>query len=110
MSDTIRGWQERVHALAVEKGWWASPRSFGDLCTLLHSEVSEAFEQYRDGRPLDEVYEVDGKPEGVPVELADLVIRVLDLCGGLGIDLQAVLEQKHTFNMTRPHRHGGKRL
>jgi hypothetical protein len=57
-----------------------------------------------------EIYAVDGKPkpEGVVVELADVVIRVADLCGALGLDLAAAIERKHAYNTTRAFRHGGK--
>lgn len=50
------------------------------------------------------------KPEGVASELADVVIRVADLCGLYGIDLETALEEKMAFNDTRPYRHGGKQL
>jgi NTP pyrophosphatase (non-canonical NTP hydrolase) len=48
------------------------------------------------------------KPEGIPSELADVIIRVLDMCGALGIDIAAALADKMAFNETRPYRHGGK--
>ncbi len=110
---TLREWQAAIHTYACDKGWWDSERSFGDICSLIHSEVSEAFEEHRNGHASDEVYfnpEKPAKAEGVPVELADVVIRILDFCERAGIDLQAVMAQKHAFNLTRPHRHGGKRV
>jgi NTP pyrophosphatase (non-canonical NTP hydrolase) len=48
------------------------------------------------------------KPEGVPSELADVVIRALDAADAWGIDLGAVIEEKLAYNATRGHRHGGK--
>lgn len=54
--------------------------------------------------------EVLNKPEGVVSELADIVIRVADLCGLYGIDLETALEDKMAFNRTRTYRHGGKQL
>lgn len=111
---TISDWQRTIHAYAKDKGWWDSerPRSFGDICALFHSEISEAYEEFRAGRAATEVYESPnkpGKPEGIPVEIADLVIRVLDWCEHEGIDLQGVMATKHKYNKTREHRHGGKR-
>jgi len=109
---TIQEWQDAIHTYAVEKGWWdQGQRNFGELCALFHSEISEAFEEYRDHRGLTEVYENPDKPgklEGVPVELADCVIRILDFCGHEGINLQDILEKKHAFNLKRPYRHGNK--
>ena len=51
----------------------------------------------------------NGKPEGIPIELADVIIRVLDYCGYAGIDIDAAISQKHEYNRTRPYRHGGKK-
>lgn len=48
----------------------------------------------------------DGKPEGIAVELADAVIRIADLCGALGIDLEEVIAKKMGYNESRPYRHG----
>lgn len=106
----IREWQEHVHATAVAKGWYDNgPRNVGEQLALIHSEISEALEEYRRGRPLTETYhEESGKPAGFPVELADAVIRIMDLCGAHGIDLEAAIEMKDAYNQSRPYRHGGK--
>lgn len=48
------------------------------------------------------------KPEGVAVELADAVIRIADLCGHLGIDLEEVIEIKMAYNEGHPYKHGKK--
>lgn len=48
------------------------------------------------------------KPEGVAVELADAVLRILDYCAAAGIDIESVLEMKHEYNKGREYRHGGK--
>lgn len=96
---------------ADDRGWHAGTRTFGDLIALVHSEASEALEAFRDGHhPTEEWTRADGKPEGVPSELADIVIRVADLCGIYGIDLAGALRRKMAFNRTRPYRHGGKAL
>jgi NTP pyrophosphatase (non-canonical NTP hydrolase) len=109
-------WQHEVHQLALLKGWW--PHGTGDdLSTnmilaklaLVHSEVSEAVEAAREGNvTFGYIFDGSGKPEGMVVELADAVIRILDLCEALHLDLEHALERKHEYNATRPHRHGGK--
>jgi NTP pyrophosphatase (non-canonical NTP hydrolase) len=92
---------EEIHRLAVEKGWWDSPRPLPELLCLLHSEISEALEAYRNNIP-------EGESGCLSEELADLVIRIWDMCGALGIDIAKSVEKKHKYNMTRPYRHGGK--
>ena len=46
------------------------------------------------------------KPEGLPSELADIAIRLADLCGALGIDLDAEVQAKMAYNATRGRMHG----
>lgn len=130
---------EAAHANAVSKGWWDNPCSFGEAIALIHSEASEALEDYRNGlSPKDVFYEhncsingkftsydslasvypkrssglglVSGKPCGIPSELADIVIRVMDVCGHYGIDLEKAIQEKMAYNATRSQRHGGKVL
>lgn len=94
------------HGLARDKGWWddASP-NIPEKLALIHSEVSEVLEAMRTIDPvISEV--VDGKPEGYGVEIADVVIRIADLCGFLGLDLEALVREKHAYNQTRPRKHG----
>lgn len=115
----IHDWQVAVHDLARAKGWWPrdlvaldvdfAPRVLAKLA-LVHSEISEAVEAVRDGN-IDLCYgpEGSGKPEGMVIELADAVIRIMDLCQALGLSLEEAMAVKHEYNQTRPHRHGGKR-
>lgn len=43
---------KEVHANAVDHGWWDEERTFGEIVSLCHSELSEALEEYRAGRPM----------------------------------------------------------
>ena len=110
---------EDAHAQAIKSGWWVERRNIGELFMLMASEVTEAFEHYRNGYDPDEVFFMpvlvdDGnitanKPDGVPIELADVVIRIADFCGEYNIDLEKAIEMKMRFNAKRSKRHGGKR-
>ena len=79
--------QKEAHAVAVAHGWWDHERTFGDLIALVHSELSEALEAYREHPhplpPYDRSFTLEklpnGKPVGVASELADVVIRVADM-------------------------------
>ena len=76
-----------VHTTAVEHGWWDTERGTREAVALMHSELSEALEQARMGRPM--MYSNPEKPEkmeGVGVELIDCVIRVMDFMGHYNIE------------------------
>lgn len=71
-----------VHKNAKDHGWWDEQRSTSEIYALIHSEISEAVEEFRNGNAIDYVYyREDGKPEGIAVELADVIIRIFDLWG-----------------------------
>lgn len=217
----VRELIKMIHQNAVDHGWWEEDRELGEVLALIHSEWSEALEEYRNDRPLvwykadienscwrkngciahitfgacsgqysAAEHETGGcpfgmKPEGQAVELIDGVIRILDYLGRcmeqdmmpdviteadistlsepifndendkmleelsfpclittlhvgtdlgviddessmilslwktanmamyyvkhLGLDPEAVLLEKHRYNVTRPYRHGNKK-
>lgn len=114
MSITIAELIQESHATAVSKGWWQTDRPFSEGIALMHSELSEALEEWRKHGMQDDqlIYtqkgSESGKPEGIAVELADLLIRVADWCGRHDIPLEEALQAKMAYNKTRSHRHGGK--
>lgn len=64
-------------------------------------------EEYRAGR--DMIYPgVGGKPEGIAVEMADCLIRILDWFSHEGLDADEIVRQKMTYNRGRPYKHGKK--
>lgn len=94
---TLREIASRIHENAANHGWWDEERTVPELLCLIHSEVSEALEAYR-----------ENDWEHIGEELADIIIRTLDMAEGLGFDIQAELIRKHHINLNRTYRHGGK--
>lgn len=102
-----------IYLNSNEKGWYdGETRTFGDLISLCHAELSESIEAFREnGDPcaVTHIPKYNGmKPEGVPSELADCIIRIFDMCAHYEIDIVGMLEEKHNFNTMRPYRHGNK--
>jgi NTP pyrophosphatase (non-canonical NTP hydrolase) len=100
-----------AHAMSKSKGWYdpdVGTPNIPEKLALVHSEVSEALEDYRNGI-MTTYKDENGKPHGFATELADVMIRLADLAGYLNIDLETEIAEKMAFNATRSHRHGGKR-
>lgn len=110
----IQQWAEKIHSLAVKKGWYEEKRTPGDMLMLITGELSEAMEEVRLGHELHEVLVDHGlkppKPYGFPIELVDALFRLLDYMQGLELPIEQLMRMKYEFNKTRPHKHGGKRL
>lgn len=109
ISELIR----EAHATASDKGWWDDDIDIGMQLALIHSEVSEALEAWRDSGNNHKLYPGwyygdNDKPEGFASELADICIRVADVCGYLRIDLETAVAAKLNYNKKRPRKHGGK--
>lgn len=105
MGEPLNELAEEVVAINRANGWdilgdWkTNPVFIAAKLALIHSEASEALEALRD----------DDFP-AFEEELADTLIRVLDLAGGLGIDMDTAVRTKLARNRGRGHRHGGKVL
>ena len=101
-----------IHGLNVAAGWWTDletgedltsklgekpKRNIPEMLCLIHSEISEGMEGFRKNLMDDKL---PHRPM-LEVELADAVIRILDMCGGLGLDLQGAIYEKLEYNSNR---------
>jgi len=120
----IQTLQKKIHHINKQKGFWNNERNIGELLMLVTSELGEAIEAHRKGRRADikeyisnvvdngksfdkEFFQEDIK-DTFEDEIADAVIRLLDMAEGLGIDLQFHIDQKIKYNKTREQLHGKK--
>lgn len=124
----INALAREIHEIARSKGFWDKDRNMGEMLMLATSELAEALEEHRSNKPVHyhehsmacEVYfhdnfDVEGeppvctcnpKPEGIAVELADCIIRVLDTMQSLGVDVDSIIKEKMAYNAGRPFMHG----
>lgn len=92
---SLSEWTKLCHAIAVEKGFWDEERNMGEALMLIVTELAEAMESYR----LQE-------DANFKEELADTFIRLLDLCGGLNVNITEEIIKKTEKNKKRPYKHG----
>ena len=95
--------QDEIHTTAKKHGWWDKDRTFAECIALVHSELSEALEAKRDGDKIDEHCR---RFKNAEVELADAIIRILDLAAHGGMDVPRAMLAKMEYNETREYRHG----
>lgn len=100
MAQTITQWISECHGNAKAKGFWDKERNVGEMLMLIVSELGEAVEAHRHAK------HGVGQKDTFEDELADTAIRLFDLCGGLGVDLEKQIEWKMSFNKTREKLHG----
>lgn len=104
IKNSLLGLQLFCHGLAKEAGWWndletEAPilRNKGECYALIVSEVTEAFEGMRRNQMDDHL------PHRLmeEVELADVIIRILDYAGGMHLDVAGAMAEKLLYNVNR---------
>ena len=125
---------KQIHKNAKSKGFFDSERNLGEMLCLIHSEVSEALEAVRENKYYsnavsEQQWFIKGMADKnyghtfnddsffkeqfenrvkntFEDELADVVIRVLDLCAHMDIDIESHIKAKMRYNAMRPRMHG----
>lgn len=102
----------QIHEQNVKAGWWTdlttgesltskngepAKRNVPEMLCLIHSEISEAMEGHRKNLMDDKL----PHRSMLEVELADAVIRICDMSGGLGLDLDGAIQEKLEYNKQR---------
>lgn len=90
---------EHIHDNAKRKGFWHEKRPVPTLLMLIVSEAAEALEGDRLDIP-------EGEKGCLSEELADIIIRVLDMSQGYNLDIANAIDKKLHENSLRPHMHG----
>ena len=105
----------QIHDNAVKHGFYDKPKEIGTLLMLVVSELGEAINADRAGRHCsirllpDNIHKQqfeDAVKDTFEDEIADAIIRLLDLCGYLSIDIDKHIAEKMRYNANREKLHG----
>lgn len=97
--------QRRIHRQNRQMGWWDKPREMGTLLCLVHSEISEAMEGARKNLMDDHL----PHRSMLEVELADAIIRILDIAESENLDVIGAIVEKVAYNRKRADHQPGAR-
>ncbi len=105
-SSPLNSWGANARDLAMEKGFGAEDTPQMAVCriALMHQELSELLEELR--RPEPKMSTKCPFITAEAEELADVFLRLVQYAAIRGVDLDLAVQQKHTFNASRPHKHG----
>jgi len=95
VADYLNKRMEEVRELVDAKGFSSDPDRIWEMLALIHTEISEATDAYKKGKPMEEVGE----------ELIDAIIRILHLLSALGLDADELFEKKMAKNWARPYKY-----
>jgi len=106
---------QEIHEIARSKGFYERRHRLGEFLMLIVSELSEALEadrtknwarlnEYADEKTR-EGFEKHVK-DSFEDEIADAIIRILDMCAALNIDIDWHVREKIEYNRHRERLHG----
>jgi NTP pyrophosphatase (non-canonical NTP hydrolase) len=119
---------KEIHEINVKNGFYEAEKNIGEMIALIHSEASEALEADRKsirfpkngsednlkailGWVSDEDFKSHFQKQVKDTfedEIADTMIRLMDLSAYLGIDLEGHIKAKMRYNSLREYKHGKK--
>lgn len=132
MKSNLNELSKEIYSRNVDKGFWdggIEAKNIGEVIALIHSEASEALEADRKNKHSVKSYNLLNNCSSVETqneqayfrqefetsvkntfedELADIIIRVLDVCGAMNVDIEWQIEQKMKYNLLRPYKHEKK--